>query len=88
MIKQGAYLTETAVDILEKYGYTAVEKKAVTLSETEEKVRELLVELGETHVSELAKASGLPTFKLMTVLSSLEIKGVAVKLGGNRYAAV
>ena len=88
LIKQGAYLTESSADIVEKYGYTAVEKKAVTLSETEEKVRELLVELGETHISELAKASGLPTFKLMTVLSSLEIKGVAVKLGGNRYAAV
>ncbi len=88
LIKQGAYLTECSADIMEKYGYTAVEKKTVTLSETEEKIRSLLVELGETHVSELAKASGLPTFKLMTVLSSLEIKGVAVKLGGNRYAAV
>lgn len=88
LIKQGAYLTETATDVLEIYGFAAVEKKAVALSETEEKVRGLLTELGETHVSELAKASGLPTFKLMTVLSSLEIKGVAVKLGGNRYAAV
>jgi len=42
--------------------------------------------VSEGHVSELASKSGIPAFKARSVLSALEVKGLAVSLGGNRYA--
>ena len=88
LIKTGAYLTETAADILERFGVEPTERKTVALTDTEAKVLSVLQERAEAHVNELAQATGLPTFKLLTALSALELKGVAVKLGGNRFAAV
>ena len=86
LIKNGAYLTETANDILEKYGFKGAEKPKIPLTETEEKAANFLFERGEAHISEISSAIGVPAYRLATVLSSLEIKGVAVKLGGNRYS--
>ena len=88
LIKAGAYLTENAQDILQHYGVAPTAKKQVELTETEGAVAALLQTCGEAHISELSKALGIPAFKLTSVLSSLEVKGVAVKLGGNRYSAV
>ena len=45
-----------------------------------------LKELGETHVSALTERADIPPYKIRAVLSSLEVKGLAVSLGGNRYA--
>ncbi len=88
LIKDGAQLAESAKDILEKYGFKGAEKKKVPLTETEEKAASFLAERGEAHIGEISSALGIPTYRLATVLSSLEIKGVAVKLGGNRYSVV
>lgn len=88
LIKNGAYLTETANDILEKYGYEGVEKKKIPLTETEEKAVEFITERGEAHVSEISSALNIPTYRLATMLSALEVKGAVVKLGGNRYSVV
>ena len=88
LIKAGAYLTETASDVLGQYGLTVASKQSVVLTDTEKSVLNTLTELGDAHVTELSKASGIPTFKLTTILSSLEVKGVVVKLGGNRYSVV
>ena len=57
-------------------------------AETEEKLYTALCELSEGHINELAAATGIPVFKLRAVLSALEVKGLAVSLGGNRYAIV
>ena len=88
LIKKGAALTETAEDVLAFYGLKAAQKTEISLSENERKALAFLKDEGEAHLSELAAATGLPTFKISAVLSSLEMKGLAVKLGGNRFAAV
>lgn len=89
LIKEGAYLTETAADIFERFGIAAEEKKAeISLTDAEEKTLNALKEKGEAHVNELASLSGIPPFKLLTILSSLEIKGLVAKLGGNRFSIV
>lgn len=88
LIKAGAYLTENAQDILQHYGLASTAKKQVELTETERAVAARLQDCGEVHISELSKLLGIPAFKLTSVLASLEVKGVAVKLGGNRYSAI
>lgn len=88
LIKQGAFLTETADDIFDAFGVEKTPRKQIALSSDEEKILEALRKLAQAHVSELAEKTGIPVFKTMSVLSSLEVKGIAVSLGGNRYAPV
>jgi DNA processing protein len=88
LIKDGAFLTESAEDVFEQYGYSSVQKPKIVLTEMEEKAVQFLEERGESHVAEIASALGVPIFRLTTLLAALEIKGVAVKLGGNRYTLV
>lgn len=89
LIKKGGLLTETAEDILSAFGLKPTEKTAaVPLTEAEEKALTALKELQEAHAIELARAVGVPPFKIGAVLSSLEVKGLVVSLGGNRYEAV
>ncbi len=88
LIKEGAYLTETAGDVLSRYGYEQPKRVTPVLTELEQKIVNLLAEVEEIHISELSTRLGVPTFKLTATLSSLEVKGVVVKLGGNRYALV
>ena len=89
LIKKGAYLTESADDVLEQFGIEErVEKKEIALSEDEERLYQALQDLGESHVSALSQKSGVPIFKARAVLSALEVKGLAVSVGGNRYILV
>ncbi len=88
LIKEGARLTETAEDVLSFYGLQAVKGEEIPLTEPESKAFEFLKNAGEAHLSELAEATGMPTYKILAVLSSLEMKGLAVKLGGNRFGVV
>ena len=88
LIKQGAILTESAQDILSAFGKTVEEKSKIELNATEEKIVEIIRATGDCHITELANQSGVPPFKLRAVLSGLEVKGVIVAIGGNRYAPV
>ncbi len=88
LIKDGGFLTETTDDILGKYGITATKKQAVFLTETEQMLVDILKEKGELHAAEISRLAGIPIFKLTAILSSLEVKGGVVKLGGNRYSAL
>lgn len=90
ILKSGGFLTETAFDIANKLGIILQEKKSlsVALTADEAKLCEALLEAGEAHASELALKTGVPLFKLRAVLSSLEVKGLVVSLGGNRYAKI
>ena len=47
---------------------------------------EVLRDGGELHSSVLAERAGMKIFEAAAVLSSLELKGLAVKAGGNRYS--
>ena len=87
LLKQGGILTENALDIAVKIGINLGDKKETrSLTAEEEKVFALLREYTEVHASELAARSGVPIFKLRAILSSLEVKGRAISLGGNRYS--
>ncbi len=89
LIKKGAYLTESAADIFSVYGVDVSETKPkLQLSADEDKLYNALKESAEGHINELATATGIPVFKLRALLSALEIKGLAVSLGGNRYGVV
>ncbi len=88
LIKEGAYLVESAEDIASRFGIDLTKKKReVFLSEDERRVYEAIREKTECHVNELA-AIGVPVFKLRGILSALEVKGVILSLGGNRYTVV
>ncbi|MBQ8405574.1 MAG: DNA-protecting protein DprA [Clostridia bacterium] len=89
LIKRGGYLVEESADILGKFGVDTSKKKAAPpLTAEESKLYEALKELCEGHVAELSEKSGIPVFKARAVLSALEIKGLAVAVGGNRYGLV
>ncbi len=90
LIKEGGYLVESAADILETYGIVREEKKQAKISLTpdEEKIYLVLKEVHEAHVNELAERCQTPVFKLRGGLSALEVKGLVVALGGNRYAVI
>ena len=89
LIKRGAYLVEESADIIKPFGIERnTHKAAPTLTEEERKLYEALKELCEGHITELSAKSGVPAFKARAVLSALEIKGLAVAVGGNRYGLV
>lgn len=89
LIKKGAYLTESADDVLAQFGIEErIEKTEIALSEDEERLYQALQDLGESHVSALSQKSGVSIFKARAVLSALEVKGLAVSVGGNRYTLV
>lgn len=91
LIKNGAYLTETAEDIFTQMGVEipkANKSTAPTLTNDEQKMLSALQETGEEHISILSQKSGVPIFKARAVLSALEVKGLAVNVGGNRYSPV
>ncbi len=93
LIKRGANLVDCVEDIFTHYG---IEKKAEaeenivarTLTAEEEKLLQILLDGGETHVEKLIEKSGLPPYLIPSVLSGLEVKGLIVRAGGNKYVAV
>ena len=89
LIKEGGRLTENAQDIFSEFKIERKEKaQTVELTELEERVFTALKEVQEAHMVELAKEVGIPPFRIGSVLSALEMKGLVVSLGGNRFAAV
>ena len=88
MIKAGAWLCTCAGDIFAAYGMEAEEKPRVQLSEKEERLLAVLKEAGELHAAVLAERAGIPVFEAQAILASLEMKGLAVRAGGNRFSAI
>lgn len=88
LIKEGAYLTENANDIAQKYGMVEKERKQISLTPDEEKVYRALKNMLSAHASELATITQIPVYKLRGVLAALEVKGAIVSIGGNRYAII
>ena len=56
--------------------------------EREQRLLSVLRETGGQHIAVLAERAGIPVFEASAVLSSLEMKGLAVRAGGNRYSPV
>lgn len=89
LIKRGAMLVENAEDIAVYFGIDlAKQNNQVTLSKEEETLYIALKEAGELHAVELSERTGVPAYKIRALTASLEVKGLTVSLGGNRYAVV
>ncbi len=88
LIKAGACLVSGAEDILAAYGKEAPSAAPEGLTEDEAQALSVLRQEGELHAAVLAEKLGKPAFEVAAILSSLELKGLAAKSGGNRYAIV
>lgn len=87
LIKRGGYLTECAADVFTRLGVEYKEQKiAIPLTDAETQMLNALKTLGEGHIIEISAKSGVPTFKARGVLSALQVKGLVVELGGNRFS--
>jgi len=88
LLKNGATLVTEAKDVLSFYGFAETEREKTVLSESEELCYKIIKDLGEAHLAVIARRAGMQIFEAASVLSSLEIKNLVVKAGGNRYAAL
>ena len=88
LIKRGAYLTERAEDIGAVLRFESASVQTQSLTQNERALLSALQTLGEAHISAIAAEAGLPLFKAQAILSSLEVKGLACGVGGNRFSPV
>lgn len=88
LIKQGANLCSNPLDILNVFSLDLKPPVEATLVGDEKNVYASIKEQGEIFLTALSQSLGIPSFKLIPVLSSLEIKGLICRLGGNRYGII
>ena len=88
LIKNGAYLTENILDIFREFGLDLKKPDKIALTEDERAVLEEIRLAGEVFLPSVADKLNKPAFQLIPVVASLEIKGLIVRLGGNRYSIV
>lgn len=91
LIKSGAYLCDSVGDVLSvlKIDYKAQSAEARDEAEGDEAaVLNLLKEQGEMHAGQIAARLNLKLSDAVTACSMLEIKGLAVRTGGNTFAAI
>jgi len=90
LIKDGATLCDDVNDILSFYGKDEQsESEDESLSENERLIVSALTESeGGLHLTEIARVTGFSVATLANDLTTLEIKGKIIRLGGNRYSAV
>ncbi len=88
LLKCGAQLCENSADISSVLGVELKKSGDAELSEREREVLGIIREAGEIFAGELAARLDCKQFELLPALSKLEIKGLIVRLGGNRYGAV
>lgn len=91
LIKNGAYLCDDINDIYSAMGIECVnadKDEEEELDEDEKLVLSALKENGELHSEKLALITGKKTFELNAICSSLEIKGLVTRTGGNKFAAL
>lgn len=88
LIREGATLARDAGDVLEDFGIKREEKPEAELSEEERACLEIIRQSESAFLADVAdKLQKLP-FQIIPVLTELEIRGLIVRLGGNRYSAV
>lgn len=88
LIKKGASLTENTLDILNVFGIDFNMPETAELNEREQAVYDTVSELGDAFITDVASKLNKQPFELLPVISMLELKGLIVRLGGNRYSAV
>lgn len=88
LLKKGAYVCTCAQDVFDCYGILPQEEKPLSLTPQEEFLYAILHAEGELHSAVIAQRANLPVYEAAAILSSLELKGLVVKSGSNRYRAV
>lgn len=88
LIKKGAYIATDVDDIFFQYGFAPPEKQTPTLGAEEARIMEVLSESGELHAAVIAEKANMQIYEAAATLSSLEIKGLVIKSGGNKYSAL
>lgn len=88
LIKKGAFLCDNIVDILSCFGIDFKIEESPKLSEDEEKVLSFIRGKQNVHVEEIAEKLNADVVSLSSVLLMLEMDGLIVRTGGNRYSAV
>ncbi|MDM7325441.1 MAG: DNA-processing protein DprA [Thermus sp.] len=87
LIQDGAYPALSAEDVLSYLGLSGKPKRAVELAAEEARLYALLRQ-GEALPEHLAQALGVPVEKVLSLLTLLELKGLAQALPGGRYGAL
>ncbi len=87
LIKDGAYLVTELNDITDVLGFNFIKNKVVELTNEEKLVLEV-IKNGRTLIDDIILETGLKIYELMPVITSLEIKGVIIKTGGNEFVTV
>ena len=88
LIKNYGRLAENTLDIFGFFGLDFKPQDGVELSHDEKKLLDAIRESGEAFLPELAEKLGVLPFRLIPTISKLEIKGLIVGIGGNRYSAL
>lgn len=89
LIKRGANLIESTLDIFEAFGleYKPLEQQ-IELTKDEQTALYAIRQAGEAFAPAIAEKLNKLPHQIIPVLSALEIKGLIIRLGGNRYAAL
>lgn len=86
LIREGATLVRGAEDILTEFGLSTERGQKTEPDLTREELTVLnIIKNGETLTAAIAEKAGVPVFRLIPVLTVLEMKGLISRLGGNRY---
>lgn len=89
LIKSGAYLCDRAEDVLAAMRIECGERESdEELDGDEAAVMDALRSEGELHAEKIAALTGKSTSEITVICSLLEIKGLLVRTGGNKFAAV
>lgn len=88
LLRKGATVCENANDILSFYGLKAKEKVIPELDGDEARLLKLLREEGELHAQRISEILKKPLPQVFALCSLMEIKGLVLKVGGNKYSAV
>lgn len=88
LLKKGGILAENILDIFSVFGLDCKPTGQIKLSDEEYKLLELIRAEGEAFLPAVAEKLGKAPYQLIPAISSLEIKGLIVRMGGNRYSAL
>lgn len=88
LLRKGATICENAADVLSFYGLKAKSKALPELEDDERLLLEILRENGDMHAQRISEILKKPLSQVFALCSLLEIKGLVLKVGGNKYSAI